>query len=148
MTFKETNHICKNAHCPNGKNGEPKHYYTCDYCDRSNQWKSLACSIECYEEYVKQVIEARNANNVVNIKPVRTDLTENEVDELMVTPIEEVLEKTKEELKEYTTDENGEIITSISEAVTKINEEIDAEETATTNSIVNNYSYSKKKKNK
>lgn len=120
MAEKKTNHICKNKNCPNGVNGEPKHYYACNYCDRTNQWRSVACCPECYDEYVKQVLDARSKNTKVDTLPERTDMTKEEVVELMETPVEIVLEETKEDLSEYI--EDG---LTVSEAIETINEEID-----------------------
>jgi hypothetical protein len=121
MAIREPNHICKNINCPNGINGEPKHYYACNYCDRSNQWRSMACSIECYEAYMQQIAEARSKNKKVDILPDRTDMNKEEVKELLEQPIEKVMEDTKEELKEYLDDE-----TTIAQAIETINSEIDS----------------------
>lgn len=120
MAIREPNHICKNINCPNGINGEPKHYYACNYCDRSNQWRSMACSIECYEAYMQQIAEARSKNKKVDILPDRTDMNKEEVKELLEQPIEKVMEDTKEELKEYLDDG-----TTITQAIETINSEID-----------------------
>lgn len=114
------NHICKNANCPHGINGEPKHYYACNYCDAANVWRSMACCPECYEEYIKQVVEARAKKKKVDLLPKRTDMTEQEVRDLIESPLEEVLENTKQELSEYLTDGRD-----IAEAVEDINREID-----------------------
>lgn len=122
MAEKKTNHICKNKNCPNGVNGEPKHYYACNYCDRTNQWRSVACSPECYDEYIKQVLDARSKNMKVNTLPERTDMTQEEVQKLMEKPVEEVKEEVVADLSDYT--DNG---LTISEAIEVINEEIDAE---------------------
>lgn len=124
MTITKTNHICKNINCPHGENGEPKHYYACNYCDRTNQWRSVACCPECYDEYIKQVIEARSKNEAVNLLPVRTDKTEAEVKELLNKPEKVVLEETKEELKEYLTDGQ-----SIAEAIDAINADLNSNKT-------------------
>lgn len=120
MAIREPNHICKNINCPNGINGEPKHYYACNYCDRSNQWRSMACSIECYEAYMQQIAEARSKNKKVDILPDRTDMNKEEVKDLLEQPIEKVMKDTKEELKEYLDDE-----TTIAQAIETINSEID-----------------------
>lgn len=120
MAIREPNHICKNINCPNGINGEPKHYYACNYCDRSNQWRSMACSIECYEAYMQQIAEARSKNKKVDILPDRTDMNKEEVKELLEQPIEKVMEDTKEDLKEYLDDG-----ATIAQAIETINSEID-----------------------
>lgn len=134
---KGANHICKNINCPNGVNGEPKHYYACNYCDRTNKWRSVACSMECYDEYMKQVVEARSKNKEVNLLPIRTDKTEKEVIELLEKPVGEVLADTVEDLKEYLDGSN-----TITEVIEAINEELDAEPVTETVTV----STSKKKK--
>ncbi|MCM1315240.1 MAG: hypothetical protein NC244_07735 [Alistipes senegalensis] len=120
MNLKQPNHICKNINCPNGVNGEPKHYYACDYCDKINQWKSVACCPDCYDAYMEQIVEQRAKNKKVDLLPNRTDKTKEEVQELLNKPVEIVLEETKQELGEYL--EEG---LSIPEAVEKINSDID-----------------------
>lgn len=121
MAENKANHICKNPLCK-------KAYYACDYCDRTQNWKSVACSRECYNAYENMVIEARTKGVKVNTKPNRTDMTEKEVDELLSKPVEEVLQKTKEDLKDYV-DEIGNL--NVIEAVDKINEEINKKKTTT-----------------
>lgn len=125
---KKANHICKNINCTKGRdeNGNPtrKHYYACDYCDRINNWKSIACSYECYEEYMQQILEARGKNVAVDLLPERTDKTKEEVQELMERPIEEIKEEVKEDLKDYFVEEEH---NTIEEIVEVINAELDAE---------------------
>ncbi len=116
--FKEPNHICKNNECK-------KAYYACDYCDRISSWRSMCCSIECYDKYMEQLLIARGKN----IAPERTDKTEAEVQELMNTPVEQVLEATKEELGEFFEEYNT---SNIDEVVEMINENIDKETTKST----------------
>lgn len=111
MTEFKTNHICKNPKCR-------KKYYACDFCDKIHSWRSVACSTECYQEYVNLVIAERSKDKIVDNKPERIDMTNQEIDNLMNTPIEEVFEKTKEELKDFT-DNDGNI--NISESVEEIN---------------------------
>lgn len=94
MSEIKANHICKNPECR-------KHYYACNFCDRNNNWKSVACSFSCYQKYMDLVIAERSKGKVVEVKPERTDMTEKEVDVLLESPIEKVLEDTKEELKDY-----------------------------------------------
>ena len=137
--MKKTNHICKNKNCPNGVNGEPKHYYACNYCDRTNQWRSVACCPECYDEYIKQVVDARSKNKSVDTLPDRTDMTKQEVQELMERPVDEVAAEVKNDLKEYI-DEG----LSVAEAIDEINNEIEKNESVSQNNV--NYSKSKKKK--
>ncbi len=117
MSEIKPNHICKNPECR-------KHYYACDYCDRSQNYKSVACSFACYQKYVDLVIEERSKGRKIDVKPERTDMTENEINELLKRPMEDVLSETKEELKEYIQDDT---VTDFSEAVEKINKEIDKE---------------------
>lgn len=114
------NHICKYSGCTLGENGGRKHYYACNYCDRTNSWRSVACCIEHYDLYVKEVLDARSKNKNVDILPERTDIDKKETVKILNTSVEEVLEDTKEELKDYLSEE-----TTIAEAIEQINEEID-----------------------
>lgn len=120
--MKKANHICKYSKCTLGADGGRKEYYACDYCDRINAWKSVACCKEHYDLYIQEVLDARSAANKL---PERLDKTEEEVKELYKKPVEQVLEETKEELSEYVVD--GEL--NIEEAVDKVNEEISAKKT-------------------
>lgn len=70
---------------------------------------------------MKQVAEARAANRKVNTLPERTDMTAEQVQELIATPTDDVIEATKEELSEYS--EDLETI-GLGETIDKINEEI------------------------
>lgn len=119
MAEIKANHICKNPKCR-------KHYYACDYCGRTQNWRSVACSFSCYQEYMDLVIEERSKGKDVEVKPERTDMTEQEIDALMEAPIEEVIEKTKEELKDFV-DINGNV--DFAKAVDEINEKLDKKKT-------------------
>lgn len=123
MSEMTPNHICKNRNCTKGKDGGRKHYYACDYCDRTQNWKSAACSMECWEEYQRQVIEARSKNIEVNVLPERTDMSEDETKKLLNKSVEEVLESTKNDLKEYLDSDD---VTNFNDVVEKINQEIDS----------------------
>lgn len=114
------NHICKYSGCTLGDDGGRKHYYACDYCDRTETWRSMACCIEHYELYIKEVLEARAANKAVNTLPERTDKTESEVKEILTQDENQALESAKEELKDYMS--CGE---TIAEAVEKANSDIE-----------------------
>lgn len=126
MADYKPNHICKNPKCTKGKNGGRKEYYACNYCDRVLNWKSVACSEECFEEYQNAVIEARINGKSMSLLPERTDLCDKKVLELLNKPIETVLKETKEELKEFT-DIDGNI--DFVKSVDKINENIDKKKT-------------------
>jgi len=96
---KKPNTICKNRDCNKGADGGRKHYYTCRYCVHTENWRSVACSIECYHEYMKQVEEARSGGVIPDTTPERTDMTHEEVRKLIdETPIEEAIAMTTEEL--------------------------------------------------
>ena len=119
MSEIKPNHICKNPECR-------KAYYACNYCDRTLTWKSVACSKECYQKYTDLVIAERTKGKTVSVKPERTDMTEKEVDELLKRPVEEVLEETKEELKDFA-DIDGNV--NFAKAVDEINRELDKKTT-------------------
>ena len=119
MSEMKPNHICKNPECR-------KNYYACNYCSRTLNWRSVACSFECYQKYTDLVIAERSKGKTVEVKPERTDMTEKEVDELMERPIEEVFEETKEELKDFA-DIDGNV--NFAKAVDEINKELDKKTT-------------------
>ena len=121
MSEIKPNHICKNPECR-------KNYYACNYCSRTLNWRSVACSFECYQKYTDLVIAERSKGKIIEVKPERTDMTEKEVDELLKRPIEEVLEETKEELKEFA-DIDGNV--NFAKAVDEINENFEKQKTTT-----------------
>lgn len=122
--MKKANHKCKWSGCTLGKDGGRKEYYACDYCDATENWKSMACCKEHYDLYVKEILEARAKGESVDTLPERTDMTKAEVKKLKNKSLKEVKAKTEAELKDYA-DEDGEV--DILEAVNKINEELDSE---------------------
>ena len=119
MSEIKPNHICKNPECR-------KKYYACNFCDKNRTWRSVACSFECYQKYTDLVIAERSKGKTIEVKPERTDMTEKEVDELLKRPIEEVLEETKEELKEFA-DIDGNV--NFAKAVDEINKELEKKTT-------------------
>ena len=119
MSEIKPNHICKNPECR-------KKYFACSFCDKNQNWRSVACSFECYQKYTDLVIAERSKGKTIEVKPERTDMTEKEVDELLKRPIEEVLEETKEELKEFA-DIDGDV--NFAKAVEEINKELEKKTT-------------------
>jgi len=95
--IKQPNSLCKNENCR-------KPFYACAYCTHTNAWRAVACSPECFVAYTEQVHVARKNRKNLNTKPERTDMTDEQLDELMGKPVEEVIEMTKEELKDYSED--------------------------------------------
>lgn len=128
MALKKPNTVCKNRNCTKGKDGGRKVFYTCKYCVHTMSNLSVACSDECFEEYMKQVAEARNHGTPLTFEeklPERTDMTQEEVLELvMATPTEEVVAETEEELADELAEEPTH---SYGMVVKRINEELDAE---------------------
>lgn len=123
ITYLEPNHICQNPNCKKGANGEPKHYYACDYCGWSENWRSICCSRECFLE--KTTIEKEVQKPVKVKRPKRTDMTSEQVEAMMSQAKEEVMEKTLAELADYkeSIDEIG-----LGPVIDIINEEIDYRE--------------------
>ena len=78
MGDQKPNHICKNINCTNGKDGNRKEYWACNDCDRLHSYREVACSTECYKEYVQQVLDSRS------IKPIK------KISVKQIKPIEEV----------------------------------------------------------
>lgn len=123
MALKQPNTICKNRDCTKGEDGGRKHYYACRYCAHSENWRAVACSWECYLAYSEQVIEARRKDEPVDMLPERTDMSHDEVVELMNAPTEEVVAETMEELAEEMAEHPS---MGFGEIVDSINEELDA----------------------
>lgn len=123
MAEMKPNHICKNPNCR-------KHYYACDLCDRSQNYKSVACSRECFEIYTNLVLESRMKNKKIDILPDRTDMSKEEVKKLMKKPVKEVEEKTKKDLSDYIKDEEK---INLTEIVEKINKDINEKSTKNNN---------------
>ena len=121
MSEMKPNHICKNPECR-------KKYYACNFCDKNMTWRSVACSFSCYQKYTDLVIAERSKGKTIEVKPERTDMTEKEVDELLKRPVEEVLEETKEELKDFA-DIDGNI--DFAKAVDEINENFEKQKKTT-----------------
>jgi len=119
MSEIKPNHICKNPECR-------KEYYACNFCDRNNNWRSVACSFSCYQKYTDLVIAERSKGKSIVVKPERIDMTEIELETLMDTPVEVVLEQTKEELSDYA-DVDGNI--NFTETIDEINKELDKKKT-------------------
>lgn len=122
MSEIKPNHICKNVNCTKGKDGGRKHYYACPTCDKRSSWKAVACSKECFDEYQKQVLDARSKGKSVDVLPERTDMTKKETKELISKSEEEVFEITKEELKDYAEEIEMDGLNSVVET---INQELD-----------------------
>lgn len=118
MAELKPNHICKNPECR-------KEYYACNFCSRTLSWRSVACSPECYQKYVDLVIAERSKGKEVKIQPERTDMTKQEFQDLMNTPIETVTKETKEELKDFA-DENGDV--DFASVVDEINRKLNKKE--------------------
>ena len=115
MPKAKTNHVCKYSGCTLGENGNRKEYYACDYCDRVNSWRSMACCKEHYDLYIKEILEARSKD----IKPIpeRTDKSKDEIDDMYKKSIDEVRAESEKELETLT----GEKPSSIEAAVDKVN---------------------------
>ncbi len=112
MAILEPNHRCKNIHCR-------KMYYACDHCDKSQNWRSVACSRECFDEYQKQVLEARSKGKSIDLNPERTDISKTEFDEMMKKSPENILAKTKEDLKDYSEKLEEEGLDAVIEEINK-----------------------------
>lgn len=129
MAEIKPNHICKNKNCNKGSDGGRNHYYACNHCDKSFNWRSVACSFECYQEYMKQVLNERSKNISVDITPERTDLTKTELSELLSRLSDEILAETKKELSDYMEDKE---ISDIPEVIDQINQDIKKKSTSKT----------------
>ena len=125
MAAKQPNTICKHRNCTRGKDGGRKHYYTCRYCARTANWRSVACCEECYQAYMKQVAQARGLGDPPDVLPDRTDMTKEEVRVLVTeTPLEDVVRETQEELADEIAASPG---MDIGQIVDQINKQLDEE---------------------
>ena len=116
IPIKKPNSICKNINCG-------KLFYACAYCTHKIAWRAVACSPECFDAYMNQVAEARANNVKVDTLPKRTDMTAEEVKELVDAPTEEVVEETKKELEGYSQELDS---LGLNGTVDLINSEIDS----------------------
>lgn len=122
MAVKIPNTICKNRNCTKGKNSGRMHFYSCRYCLNQATWRSIACSEDCYSEYMDQVAEARSKSEPIDLFPERTDMTTEEVKNIVQNEsVEDAMAITKEELKDEF-EENPKA--SIAEIVKKVNKKI------------------------
>jgi len=39
-----------------------KEYFCCSDSKKINSWRTMACSIECYKEYIRRIEASRNTN--------------------------------------------------------------------------------------
>lgn len=121
----KANTICKYSKCNLGKDGGKKHYYSCGYCVATENWKSMACCKEHYDLYIEEVLKARENGENIDTLPDRTDMSKEEIKNLKRKSLKQVKKETEMALQDFA-DENGNI--NISEAVDKINSEIDNHE--------------------
>lgn len=121
----KSNTICKYSKCNLGKDGGRKHYYSCSYCVATENWKSMACCKEHFDFYIEEVLAARANGKEIDTLPDRTDMSKDDIKFLKKKSIRQIKKETEKELSDYA-DENGEI--NITEAVDKINKEIDKNE--------------------
>lgn len=121
----KSNTICKYSKCNLGKDGGRKHYYSCGYCVATENWKSMACCKEHYDLYIEEVLAARANGKEVDTLPDRTDMSKDDIRALKKKSVKQVRKETEKELADYA-DENGDI--NITEAIDKINKEIDKNE--------------------
>ena len=116
------NTICKYSKCNSGKDGGRKHYYSCNYCVATENWKSLACCKEHYNLYIEEVLKAREYGQSIDTLPDRTDMSKEDIKSLKKKPIKQIKKETESELKNYMDDLGG---LNINDAVEKINKELD-----------------------
>lgn len=141
--IKKPNTICRNPNCTHGEDGGRKKFYACLACMRRESWRAYCCSIECYEEYTKIILDSRSKGKNEPIQPERTDMTSEEINKVMEAPIEAVEEYTKNvEIKDYISENPA---ASFSEIIEKINADIDNNSQAETKSATADESRKTKK---
>lgn len=124
----EPNTLCKNPNCHHGEDGGRKYFYACAYCTGTKKWKAYCCSPECWDEY-QDIISRRTVGaEQQEDLPERTDMTQEEVKELIYdTPYEVIEETTRQELDGYLPEDAEIIPETVGPAIDAINAEIDAE---------------------
>ena len=99
MSIQKANHICKNTRCTKGIDGEIKKYWACNDCDRLHSYREVACSPECYQEYMKDIFESRNKTININNDTEKVGV-ESIVQENIIKKVEPIIiEKKKRKSK-------------------------------------------------
>ena len=111
------NTVCRNKNCR-------KLFFACKTCVGQNQWRAIACSFECYNEYTEQVMKARSLGETVSLLPERLDMTEQEVVEFQKKDPDEIKDEALTELIDLGYSEELESV-GVHETVKMINEDID-----------------------
>lgn len=127
----DPNTLCKNPNCHHGEDGGRKRFVACTYCAKYSQaknlWRAYCCSLECWNEYQAQIRIARAGGLPIDNIPERTDMTRDEVVDLInEMPESEVETRTREELKGYLADGAELIPENIGPALAEINAEVDS----------------------
>lgn len=124
MNDLKPNHICKNSKCG-------KLYYACDFCGKTHNWRSMACSPTCYDDYMEEIKIARSKNKPVDLYPHRIDKTHAEVVEMIDnTPFEIINQNTMEQLSDYKEDIEN---LGLGETIDKINEKLESKKVSKKN---------------
>lgn len=116
---KKPNHICRYSGCTLGEDGGQKHYYACNFCDKTQSYLAVACCREHYDLYIKEILAAREAEKI-DLEPKRTDMTQEEVKTMKKKSVKSIKKETEKDLKDYA-DKDGKV--NIAKAVEKINKE-------------------------
>lgn len=77
-----------------------KQYYACKYCFKKNSWKVYCCSIECYTSYTQKILDLREIELSGKLSSINT-LSKKEIENIQNMTLEQALEDTKEDLKDY-----------------------------------------------
>ena len=121
------NTICKNPNCHKGEDGGKAHYYTCRTCIKTANWRTVACSPECFAEYLEFIAKREKIDKEEIMMPERTDMTKEEIKDVKENMSEdEALKLTKEELKDYKEEMD---LGGVSRAVDAANEDIKKKQT-------------------
>ncbi len=132
----ESNHVCKNKHCN-------KKYYACDWCARTEAFRKVTCSRECYTEYAKEWIENHpnvDLDKVDFALPIEIGRTRAQtiihMQEISEIPIEQVESETKQELSDMGYGKEVEEL-GISGTIELINDQLDQESEKPEESVIN-----------
>ena len=88
MTSHKPNHECRNCR---------KMYYACNDCEQIHSWKTVCCSVECFDEYTEKIIRSRMKNKVQEPEVVEP-VTLNTMEQAEVTEVKEPKVQTKNKM--------------------------------------------------
>lgn len=103
-TLRKPNAVCREC---------GSEYYVCKYCLKTNTWRTFVCSLECFNEYTKKTLAFREKQAREN----NTTYSDEELKKIKETPLEQVVEETKQDLKDYFDENKGKTLSQVLDIV-------------------------------